>query len=111
MAAHAPTASRATDARPALLGAGAGAEAVRTSTGFSASRGTPLNDTFAADVTSATVMLPSACAHPAQAPPAPASVRVQLQTVQGQLKVQSPPGRMCSAPRWCWRWWRWPAWK
>lgn len=80
MAAHAPTASRATDARQALLRAGAGAEAVRVSGGFSASRGTPLRDTFAADATSATVTLPSACARPDEAPPAPASARPQLQT-------------------------------
>ena len=87
MAAHAPTASRATDARPALLGAGAGAEAVTMSTGFNASRGTPLRDTFAADVTSATVMLPSACAHPDEAPPDPASARPQLQEARGQQEV------------------------
>ena len=110
MAAHAPTASRASDARPALLGAGAGADAVRMSTGFSASRGTLLKDTFAADVTSATVTLPSACDHPGEAPFAPASARPQLQTVWSQREVWGQPGRMSSAPRWCWRWWYWPVW-
>ena len=71
-------ASRASGAWPALLRAGAGAETITVSGGFNASRGAPVNDTFAADVTLATVTLPSACVHPDATLPAPASVVLQL---------------------------------